>query len=193
MNNHIIYRATNKINNKSYIGFTSIGLGVRQRKHYSDASKGSPYHFHNALRKYKKDDWNWEILTECGTREEAGELEIELIAKHDTFKKGYNSTTGGDSGRKVSKETKRKISQALMNVPKTANHRKNLSIATRGENNPRYGIPSWNKGMPALNKGKTGVYAWFTNGAEDKYLKISNAPSGWHRGRSNNKIGKRKK
>lgn len=91
----LIYRATNKLSNKSYVGLTSKTLAERRSRHYIDARGPSQARFYKALRKYKKEDWTWEVLAECETWEKANELEIEMIAEHNTFNNGYNSTTGG--------------------------------------------------------------------------------------------------
>jgi len=52
----IIYKATNKNNNKSYIGKTIHSLHQRQTEHFNDAfNHNSKSYFHNALRKYGKE------------------------------------------------------------------------------------------------------------------------------------------
>ncbi len=92
----LIYKATNTINNKSYIGLTSSTLPERKYTHHTDARSGSPFPFHRALRVHTNVDvWKWEILDECDTEEEASDLEIKYIAEHNTFKAGYNATSGG--------------------------------------------------------------------------------------------------
>ena len=91
----LIYRAINKINNKAYVGLTSKTLHERRVRHYTDARGKVTSKFQRALQKYDKDDWLWEVLAECETFDEANELEIQYIAENNTFKTGYNSTTGG--------------------------------------------------------------------------------------------------
>jgi len=92
----LIYKATNKTNNKSYIGLTNNTLLERQWQHHSDARSGSTFPFHRALRIHTDlESWDWEILAECKTEEEASNLEIQYVAKYNTFKSGYNATSGG--------------------------------------------------------------------------------------------------
>lgn len=43
MKTYEVYKITNKLNNKIYIGITSQGAGVRYYKHLSDALHGSPF------------------------------------------------------------------------------------------------------------------------------------------------------
>ncbi len=93
----LAYRATNRINKKRYIGITGKGLSARKRRHLYRASindKGCP-RFYDAIRKYGKNAFDWEILSDNLTREEAEREEIRLIELH---KPEYNVTPGGKSG-----------------------------------------------------------------------------------------------
>lgn len=93
--NGIIYSALNKINNKRYIGKTIQKLEERKRKHYN--SWDCPY-FHNALRKYKEDNWIWTVIDKSDNNYELELKEKFWIAFYDTHNKenGYNLTDGGD-------------------------------------------------------------------------------------------------
>ena len=59
----IIYKVTNKINNKNYIGITSNPIDVRKRQHKYN-SKNPKYIFHKAILKYGWENFIWEILEE---------------------------------------------------------------------------------------------------------------------------------
>lgn len=63
----VIYKVTNLINKKVYIGQT-IDLEQRKRNHksesYNQKSSGYKYAFHSAIRKYGWDNFTWEILEE---------------------------------------------------------------------------------------------------------------------------------
>lgn len=52
----IIYKVTNKVNNKVYIGQTVNSIDYRMKQHYKDTKRDN-YYFHNALRKYKVEDF----------------------------------------------------------------------------------------------------------------------------------------
>lgn len=93
----IIYKITNKVNGKSYIGQTRYTIEFRWKQHQH--KKDNTY-FHNAIHKYGVDNFNIEILEECDT-EELNQKEIFYIAKYDTFKNGYNLTIGGDGNRRL--------------------------------------------------------------------------------------------
>jgi len=115
----IIYKATSTVSRKSYIGLTA-DLHKRKTEHLSLANQKCQYHFHKAIRKYGFHAFTWDILEECVDRDTAGDCEIELIAKYDTFHNGYNGTRGGDGGFNGfhTEETKQKIREAsLGNIP----------------------------------------------------------------------------
>ena len=62
--NYIIYKVTNKINNKIYIGKTCTTLEKRKSEHYREARYCEKWDikdnkFHKALLKYKYEDFIW--------------------------------------------------------------------------------------------------------------------------------------
>nr|DAY45730.1 MAG TPA: intron associated endonuclease [Crassvirales sp.] len=93
----IIYKITNKVNNKSYIGQTRYTIEFRWKQHQH--KKDNTY-FHNAIKKYGVSNFNIEILEECDI-ENLNNREIFYIAKFDTFNNGYNLTIGGDGNRRL--------------------------------------------------------------------------------------------
>lgn len=110
---YLIYRHTSKTSGKSYIGYTSKTIEKRLQGHLYDVKHGSTYAFHNALRKYGKDDFISEILYICYSKDDAANAEIMLIETYNTYRDGYNETAGGDkppgmSGRKGADNPKSK-------------------------------------------------------------------------------------
>ena len=94
----LIYKATNKLNNKSYIGQTIKTLEERQKEHFYMAfNKNKDTYFYKALRKYGKENFEWEILENNILKEQLNEKEKFWINYYDTFNQGYNLTQGGDS------------------------------------------------------------------------------------------------
>lgn len=91
-----IYKATNKENGKFYIGQTTYNkLSKRIACHvYYAKTYNTNIPFSNALRKYGKDGFTWEILEECD-KSVRGDREIYWISK---LKPQYNATLGGDGG-----------------------------------------------------------------------------------------------
>lgn len=98
----IIYKVTNKLNGKIYIGQTCRSLDERIRSHYKSSRLGSITNFHRALLKYNVSDFNWEIICNCNTKEQLNYLEQKFINEFNSFKMGYNMTDGGDGGDTIS-------------------------------------------------------------------------------------------
>ncbi len=98
-----IYKYQNKLNGKVYIG-QSIDIERRQYNHKSSAynKKANDYNsqFHQAIRKYGLENFDFEIIAELTpeeyTRQTLNQLEIFFIRYYDSFKNGYNATEGGD-------------------------------------------------------------------------------------------------
>lgn len=93
-----LYKVTNKLNNKVYIGITSKTLEYRKSRHYIDARQGKNYHFYSALLKYNKTDFIWEELLCSKDRKEILKQEQYFIKLYKSNNKefGYNSTAGGE-------------------------------------------------------------------------------------------------
>lgn len=95
----IIYKVTNKENNKVYIGKTIRELKQRRWAHYDSARNlGSETNFHRALIKYSKESFVWEIIGNATTENELNQMEIDFIKEYDSFKNGYNMSEGGTGG-----------------------------------------------------------------------------------------------
>ena len=86
-----IYKVTNKINGKVYIG-QSVDIGRRWREHMT--AKDDIY-FHKAIQKYGVENFEWEVIEQC-KKSELDEREIYWIEYYDSFNKGYNCTRGGE-------------------------------------------------------------------------------------------------
>lgn len=105
-----IYKYQNKINGKIYIG-QSVNIQARQYGHKSSAfnPKANDYEsqFHQAIRKYGWDNFDFEIIAELKpeeyTKETLNKLEIFFIKYYDSYHNGYNATEGGDGKKEGQK------------------------------------------------------------------------------------------
>lgn len=108
---YTVYKLTSP-SNKVYIGITC--QSVEKRWANGKGYKRCPA-IYKAINKYGWENIKKEILLENTTENEAKSLETMLIKLHksDNKKYGYNLTEGGDgtTGRILSEETKRRISE----------------------------------------------------------------------------------
>jgi len=106
-----IYKATSKTSGKSYIGQTIDPVRLRKTHHKSKAKCGSKQVFHKAIRKYGWEDFEWEELYINVPVNQLDIMETWSIANHNTLvNNGYNCETGGNKNKRLSEETKKKIS-----------------------------------------------------------------------------------
>lgn len=96
-----IYKITNKINGKCYVGQTTAPVKVRWRQHLSDSRAGSKLLIHKALRKYKKNNFLFEVVCMAESEQELNALEERYIKDWNTLPPfGYNLTLGGRSSKR---------------------------------------------------------------------------------------------
>ena len=117
----IVYKITNQLTNKSYIGWTSQSLDNRWLQHKKLAKKNLDNRpFYNAIRKYGTDCWTTEVLITTEDKTVAKQKEIDYIELFESYNHGYNATRGGDGNNdiKMSSESNQARSRALKGLPK---------------------------------------------------------------------------
>ena len=97
-----LYKITNLINGKIYIGQT-IEPTKRWHQHKRDAADPKvPFHF--AIKKYGNHNFEFEVIASCKAWEDANYIETLLVTQYDSFVangKGYNATLGGMNAPKT--------------------------------------------------------------------------------------------
>lgn len=155
MGNYSVYQHINLINGKRYIGITKNKVEYRYG-HNGINYASSPY-FYNSIKKYGWDNFSHEILFENLSKEEACNIEKQLIKEYNTQDKkyGYNVLEGGTApilpeeicnkisnalkgnknglGKPCSEEKKKKISQSQKGRKLSEEHKKKLSLAKKGK------------------------------------------------------------
>ena len=122
-------------NLKTYVGVTSRDISKRW-----EGGKGykSQRLFYRAIQKYGWDNFKHIIIAEGLTSEEASQMEIQWITLYKSFGLSYNVSWGGEGiYKKVSKETRRKISDSRKGRkfgPMSEELKKKLSEAMKGKN-----------------------------------------------------------
>ena len=92
-----IYKITNLINGKSYIGKTLKTVEERYNEHLRDSRKKvrEKRPLYSAMKKYGSENFKVEIIEECEPKN-LNNREIFWINYYNTFREGYNATLGGD-------------------------------------------------------------------------------------------------
>lgn len=175
---NFIYKITNLINNKIYVGKHSTDK-------LEDGYFGSGKILKKAIKKYSKENFKREIIEYCDIKD-IDEREIHWIKKLKTIVKGYNLTDGGEGtlglvhskesiermiksreGFTHSKESKEKMSEtrkergtfAGKNNPMFEKFGElNPMFGKKGKNHPSFGYihtEEARKKMSKANKGKT--------------------------------------
>lgn len=134
MNNYIVYKHTNKINGKVYIGITCQRIHDRWKGGHGYRSQ----YFSRAIKKYGWDGFVHEIVAENLSKEDACELERILIKSYRSTETeyGYNQALGGDGGgmynKHHSESAKKKISKARKENGFTEDHKRHISESKQG-------------------------------------------------------------
>lgn len=179
---YIVYKTTNLINNKTYIG-------IHQTKNLDDGYLGSGFAMKVSIKKYGKENFSREILEMCSSYDELIEKE-KIYVNEDWVKQdtNYNIKTGGQSAGLLPEESKKKISDTLKErykngeivikkrsyyPPNTEQQKQKISKTLRekyenGLIDRHLGRPPWNKGKKDVqvpwNKGTKGLQVGWCKG-----------------------------
>lgn len=91
MRKYLIYKTTNKINGKYYIG-------AHETENINDGYLGSGKYLKRAIKKYGKENFEKIILKECSSQEDMFQSEIDEINLHKNNPLCYNLKDGGIGG-----------------------------------------------------------------------------------------------
>jgi len=123
-----IYKITNNINKKIYIGKSTDTRNHKQISYY-----GSGKLIQLAIKKYGVENFTKEIIDKCNTNIELCEREIYWISYYNSsdLTIGYNITNGGDGGDTISNhphniDIRTKISNSLKGRVFSSKHKENL-------------------------------------------------------------------
>ena len=198
--NYMVYKTTNKINGKIYIG-------CHQTTNITDEYLGSGKLLKRAIEKYGKENFVREIIASFKTDKEMFDEEKILISK---LKPEYNLHEGGNGGWKYVTENKLHI-----NHSNRKNSLKNLELGRMSIKSERQISSAKNIMKKIHEKYSNGVFLgkrhseeskkligeknsihqqgsnnsqfgtiWITNGLENRKIKKEDIiPEGWNRGR----------
>lgn len=92
-----IYKITNDVNGKVYIGKTTKSVEKRWKEHLKDSKKERCKNrpLYRAMNKYSIEHFHIETIEQC-TDENVSEREKYWISYYNSYHNGYNATYGGD-------------------------------------------------------------------------------------------------
>ena len=116
----IIYKSTNKITGKIYIGQTTHTLDKRIKGHIKESKIESNRPFMLSINKYGEDNFTFETIDSANNLDELNDKEVYWINFYNSVvPNGYNVTGGGQGKKmKTTKELSRIISEGLKNSKK---------------------------------------------------------------------------
>lgn len=171
-----IYKFTHIDTGRCYIGQTIQNPNQRRLEHILDSrDSGKPYHFHNALRKYGRDAFTFEVIAEATSIEELNSLETHYIRQYDSIDNGFNIRQGGDNKIHHPDSIKR-----MSEAQKAAHARRRAEGRDGGwkrkDGGPMKGKPSPLKGKESTKWKNKGTKGWkIVNGIRVWYIKEASA------------------
>jgi group I intron endonuclease len=199
-----IYKITNLVNNKLYIGLSTYTAEIRFKGHLDSIFKyESQLLIHKAIRKYGKENFKVETICKCNKIESLKVLEKYYIKKYHTFIgdplcNGYNMTIGGRGlfGYHHTEETKQKIREKRKLQVITEETKRKIGQKSKGNkymlgrhhseeakkkiSESHKGHPGWNKGISCSEEVKKKLSKYFKGRKLDEQWKnrISRANKG---------------
>jgi group I intron endonuclease len=167
-----IYKCTNIVNNKVYIGYTKKNLKKRISEHKCFAKNNSDYLLHKAIRKYGFENFIWEVIFECFDEKYAlNEAEPFFIKEFNCFYEngfGYNMTFGGQggmTGKTHSKEARQKMKIARQKSKHQIRNPNGIGLdkAIKKAAELKKGKPTWNKGISMKKETKEKLSILYKN------------------------------
>lgn len=163
-----VYKITNLINGKLYIGITNnYKKRLQTYKSMSKSDKNYRHRIVYAMKKYGFNNFKFEILLETDQKSILKEKEVEFISKFNTtdVTVGYNISLGGDF---PSLETREKWSKTRKGRKLSDSHKKAIAKGLKGHKvsdkvrdvarvNAK-NMTGWNRGTKGLMKANSGSF-----------------------------------
>ena len=121
-----IYKITNIINNKVYVGQTTETLEKRFKRHMGYQKNSNDTKFYRAVKKYGVENFRIDLIEEVETQEELNIREEYWIRELDSVERGYNSYYGGFASG----------GDTLSEHPNLENIKEKIRTTKLGGNNP---------------------------------------------------------
>ncbi len=167
-----IYKITNKINGKCYVGQTRRPINERKSEHFRKSTAKSVRYLRYAMGKYGKEAFIFEVLGEYDTIEALNSAEINFIQELNSLAPaGYNLRPGGNTKGAWAPESLELLSNSRKGQHNSVatEFKPGPRPETRGPSNPRFGVtPEWSKKVLCIETGV--VYVSIRHAATDTGL-----------------------
>lgn len=183
MTTYSIYRITNLVNDKKYIGWTSRDPFQRYKEHSSGRKPKNqePSLISLAVEKYGKDNFVFEILYQSIDYTHSREIETVFITENNSLSYtlggwGYNIDRGG-KGHKRSKETVNKWKEQMSGRPKSEEHKKKIAESLKRDTNymkGKFGNAHPNYGKKLSEQQKKNISEGIKRAREAKKRELNN-------------------
>lgn len=208
---YIVYKTTNQINGKYYIGVHAQDKDPYQEDGYI----GSGPVLQAAIKKYGKENFIRETLFVFDNYVDAYAKEAELVSPEflqENKGKVYNLKPGGEGGYGMTEQHKQVLKDLFTGVPKTPEHRakmgrsgeENSMFGLTGDKHPRFGTthtdeskqkmsekatirmsdPDYVESIAAKNRGKVVVHKGDNESSVDPEELDAHLSDGWELGRA---------
>ena len=124
-----VYKITNLINNKVYIGITKRNPKVRLNEHFSNKNDL----LYKAKEKYGKENFSLEIIEKDISKDDIDAKERYYIELYNSLvPQGYNLSNGGISNKSISESGKIKLKECNLGInnPKSKKYILMIDIKT---------------------------------------------------------------
>lgn len=150
-----IYKITNLVNGKIYVGQTIRPINIRFSNHVSQ-SKAHEYPISKAIRKYGRENFKIDEIDNAFSKEELDEKEVAWIDELNSTnnKIGYNRHRGGQKHGGIPHTEEDKYKLRITAMAKTGfqgvfnnRHTYTANLVINGENHFVYGIKEFNDAL----------------------------------------------
>lgn len=157
----VVYKITNKINGKAYIGQTTESLRRRWSRHCREESHCTV--LKNAIKKYGREAFSVKTLFTTDSMQDLNHMESYFINKFNSLTpNGYNMTSGG-SNPAATLEVKRKLSilnsgenHPMFGKQHSEYSKKKISASVSGKYHPLFGKPCSEERKAKISLGNRG-------------------------------------
>lgn len=197
-----IYKITNKINGKVYIGQTTRTVEKRFQEHLKASTANAVKHLplYRAINLCGKENFEAIVLDEADSQEDLNDKEIYWIAFYDSMHQGYNILSGGQGTNVMSlaelrlahdkkmgtPEVRMKISKAMSELRQTIGfskeHKDNIKIARqkRAEARSALGLSFYDHPEHFASR-SAAVYCILDTGEQFEFKSILDAGLWWYK------------